>query len=234
MKAHRRPTCTRYLARMRPAIALAAYAALMASLLTDLYAPLEVFGPWWATVLLFGAAHVGVGLLVRTWWALAVPLPFLLAVGGPLGVLVLGLPLAGAVALGRLLGRLAARRAALLGTAAFLAALVPAGLAIARTAGRGPHVPAAVQARLPVDYSLVNLCPGAETPAALERRIRASAETLIRELRRRPNELVTYTFYYEDADDVTLDITVRELAHEQLEDLDCDPHLQQRIREAMI
>ncbi len=112
-------------------------------------------------------------------------------------------------------------------------ALLVAGLAAGCGAHRGAHVPPEVQKSLPVDYSLGNLCPGAETSPALARRIAATADALIRELHRRPDDLVTYTFEYEDADSQTRDITVRELAREQLGDLDCDPRLKRRIQAAM-
>jgi hypothetical protein len=57
-------------------------------------------------------------------------------------------------------------------------------------------------------------------------------------LRRRPDRLVTYTYYYSDDPEERRDITIRELAEEQLEDIesngpDCDPELERRIRAAM-
>jgi hypothetical protein len=112
-------------------------------------------------------------------------------------------------------------------------ALLLAGLAVACGSEHGPHVSPAVQRSLPVDYSLGNLCPGAETPQALERRISATADALIRELHRRPDDLVTYTFYSEESDPETRDITVRQLAEEQVSALDCNPRLKHRIQAAM-
>jgi hypothetical protein len=104
--------------------------------------------------------------------------------------------------------------------------------------GPGRIARASVEARLPIELSSGNLCPDAETPVDVERDVRARAEALIIELGRRPNELVTYTYY--DAhgpDDEEREITIRELAEEQLADLDsggdCAPELRRRIRAAM-
>jgi hypothetical protein len=49
---------------------------------------------------------------------------------------------------------------------------------------------------------------------------------------------VTYTYYSSDDPQERRDITIRELAEEQLEDIesngpDCDPELERRIRAAM-
>jgi len=79
---------------------------------------------------------------------------------------------------------------------------------------------------------------GAETPMTAAQDIRRRAEVLVRELRRRPNHLVTYTYYSAHGDDERRDITGRELAEEQLKDLesngpDCDPDLERRLRSAM-
>jgi hypothetical protein len=104
--------------------------------------------------------------------------------------------------------------------------------------GPGRIARASAEARLPIELSSGNVCPDAETPVDVERDVRARAEALIRELGRRPNELVTYTYYDGDgADDEAREITIRELAEEQLADLDsggdCAPELQRRIRAAM-
>jgi hypothetical protein len=58
---------------------------------------------------------------------------------------------------------------------------------------------------------------------------------LVRELRRRPNDLVTYTYFSEEEAPERRDITVRELAEEQLKDMDaaCSPALQDRVRWAL-
>ena len=99
-------------------------------------------------------------------------------------------------------------------------------------------MPAAVQSELPTEESLGNLCPGASTSPQLERDIRRRADVLIRELRRRPDHLVTYTYYYSDEPEERRDITVRKLAEEQLADIasggpHCAPELERRIRAAM-
>jgi hypothetical protein len=61
---------------------------------------------------------------------------------------------------------------------------------------------------------------------------------LIVELRRRPNDLVTDTFYYADGSEERRDITIRELAEQQLESLQnggraCAPKLMQRLQAAL-
>ena len=68
--------------------------------------------------------------------------------------------------------------------------------------------------------------------------MRRRAEVLIRELRRRPNDVVTEVTAFADGSDERRDITVRELAEEHLDDMEsptpeCDPELQRRIRAAM-
>ena len=99
------------------------------------------------------------------------------------------------------------------------------------------RAPASVVARLPIDANLGNLCAHTETPDALRRRITRSAEYLIQQLRRRPDDLLAYTYSYEGADDERRDITIRQLARDQLEYLKsggrrCQPALQRRIRAA--
>ena len=174
----------------------------------------------WAFPVLFVVAHVALGVAVRRRWALAGPAALSLAVfvaGGAAGlawtVLLVGMPaLMGLTALGWLVGRAAGPRRGVVLGGLLAVALVPVGWGVVEIGRRGPHVPPAVQARLPVRLSLGNLCPGSETPPRMERDLRRRAEVLLRELRRRPDELVTYTYHYEDRDDERLDITVRELA----------------------
>jgi hypothetical protein len=104
-------------------------------------------------------------------------------------------------------------------------------------------VPDEVQAQLPLTLSLGNLCRGAETPPELAPELRGGARLMIRELRRHPDWLVTYTYYYEDAPEgERKEITVRKLAEEQLADLrsgsaaglgKCSPDLQREIEDAL-
>jgi hypothetical protein len=63
--------------------------------------------------------------------------------------------------------------------------------------------------------------------------MRAAPALLLGELDRRPDDLVTYTFYSEESDPETRDITVRQLAEEQISALDCNPQLKHRIQAAM-
>ena len=214
------------------------YAVLVAALALPAFAGDE----WLAVLTLLAAAHVGLGAAVRRPWAVLLPVALCLiafVAGGAEGlawvILILGAP---ALVLLTLVGwGLAAvlpRDGVAL--ACLAVALVPAGWALVDTAQRGPHVPATLQRQLPIDYSLGNLCPHAETPPALERRLRREAEVLIRELGRRPRHLVTYTFHdAHSADEDRRDITIRELAEEQLAGMqpDCSPDLQRRLRAAL-
>jgi hypothetical protein len=233
----------------RAALAVGVYAALVISLVTPLYEPLDSGDDdWWAVLVLLAAAHVGLGAAAPHTWVLMLPTALSVvwfiadgATGFAWMALTIGAPaLVGLTALGIVLGHLLGRRSGAVAAAGFFSiALMPAVWAAAETARRGSHVPAAVQRQLPIEMSLGNLCPGASTPDKLERDIRRRAEVLIRELQRRPNDLVSYTYYYSDgADDERRDITVRELAEEQLADLEsggpnCAPELASRIRNAL-
>lgn len=130
------------------------------------------------------------------------------------------------------------RHAVALTLTAFACALIPvswAGIENARRA-TAEHVPDAVEAQLPTDESLGNLCPDAETPRKITRRLKHQIEVLIRELDRHPGWLVSYVYYYSDDPPERKNITVRELAEEQLKDLEtggnCVRALQRRIRDA--
>jgi hypothetical protein len=110
-------------------------------------------------------------------------------------------------------GRAFGRRADAIAVAFLVVALLPVAWAATETVRRGPHVPPSIQRRLPTDISLGNLCPGAETPPDVERDVRRRA-------------------------DEQRDITIRELAQTQLEDMEssgsrCDPELERRLRAAM-
>jgi hypothetical protein len=225
----------------RAALALCLYAVVVATTGVLLYEDDVV-----SYLVVLAAAHIGVGLGVGRWWVIVVPVVFtVLAVAlaqhdGIVFVLVLAVvPLVLLTAVGWALSH--GPRWLVAGGLAICAGavIVPAALAQVQRAKRGPHVSAALQRQLPVRESLGNLCPGAETPADVEREIRAGADVLLRELRRRPDDLVTYTYYYSDGGGTdTRDITIRQLAKEQLADLeaggrDCAPDLQRRLHAAL-
>jgi hypothetical protein len=227
----------------RAGLGLLAYAALFASLATPLYDPLfSGDDEWWVLPGLLAFAHLGLGAAVGRWWALALPVAFSFAfflLGGADDLaslwLIVGAPLLVAVTgIG-----LAFRSAAWAPIPLFVAAALPALWGAAETARRGEHVPASLERRLPIELSLGNLCPGAGTEPRLERELRQQTEVLIRELGRRPDDLVTYTYHdAHSADDDRREITIRELAEEQLSDLEtggpnCAPELERRIRAAL-
>jgi hypothetical protein len=227
----------------RAGLGLVLYAALAASLATPLYDPLFAGDDeWWLLPALLVFAHLGLGAAVGRWWALLLPLAFSLAfflLGGAEELawlwLILGAPLLVAcTAIG-----LAFRRVGWIAAPLFVLAALPTFWAGAETARRGQHVPASLERRLPIELSLGNLCPGAGTEPRIERELRRQTEVLIRELERRPDDLVTYTYYdAHSADEDRREITIRELAQEQLGDLEtggpnCAPDLARRIREAL-
>jgi hypothetical protein len=103
------------------------------------------------------------------------------------------------------------------------------------------HLPPSVQRQLPLDISLGNLCPGAETPPELVRDLRRKAEALLAQLHANPDALVSYTFYTEEEGPIRQDIPVHEVAELQLDDLrsgssdlgECAPDLQGRLEEGL-
>ncbi len=224
-------------------MALGIYAVVVVSLATPLYGPLS---SGWALFVLVVAAQLGLGAAIGRAWVLAVPVAvsiIAVLVWGAAGVEWFGVlvgvsVLVACTAVGMGLGRAFPARGDAIAIAFLIVALFPSVWAAAEILRRGPHVPASIQDQLPTDVSLGNLCPGAETSADVERDVRRRAEVLIRELRQRPTEVVTYTVYYEDSDPEHREITVRELAQEQLADMDsngpgCDPDLERRLRAAM-
>lgn len=98
-----------------------------------------------------------------------------------------------------------------------------------------------VQRQLPLDISLGNLCPGAETPPELVRELRRRADELLAQLRANPDTLVSYTFYTEEEGPIREDIPVREVAELQLDELrsgssdlgECAPDLQRRLEDGL-
>ncbi|MDQ3739959.1 MAG: hypothetical protein M3389_03350 [Actinomycetota bacterium] len=204
----------------------------------------------WLVALAVGA-HVGVAIVVRRWWVLLLPVaavaPFaVFAEEGELWILVVmfALPvLVVAAAAGWLLGRLLRDRAVPVGALVLAVAAIPLVLGAVETVDRADarELPAADQSRLPIGLSLGNLCPGAETPRHIVRRLRRQTEQLLVELERRPEWLVEYTYHYSDMDPDRTRITVEELAEEGLRALEngnwgsrvCAPDLQRRLREAL-
>lgn len=229
----------------RPSLlALLAYAAPLASLFTPLYD----FAPAgrdqsWALIVLLVATHVGLGLSVRGGWVLAVPvlpcLGWVVYVGASvflfagIGFLVL----LALTAVGQAAGR-ALRSRGSLSAAAFALASLPLVWGVVETLerSRAPHVTRSLQGELPIGSSLGNLCGRPDKPTELQRRTERSAEVLVRELDREPRALVTYMYTYADSSDTDRrEITVRELAEEQLDDLgpSCAPRLRRRIEVAL-
>jgi hypothetical protein len=225
-------------------VALGVYVALLATLATPLYDPFESGeDDSWVIFVLLWTAHVGLGAAVARPWVLMVPViaaivGFLATGGEALSWLIpiYGLPIALVLtAIGWAAGRLLKRRALPVAAGVFALAAAPAAWAGVETIKRSsaPHVPENVQKQLPTDISLGNLCP-AETSRRLRRDVEQRAEVLLRELRREPDALVTFTYYWAEGGEERRDITVRELAEEQLGDLhtggrDCAPQLQRRI-----
>ncbi|MDQ3934069.1 MAG: hypothetical protein M3340_05490 [Actinomycetota bacterium] len=233
------------------AAALAAYVAVVGSVFTPLYDPLTAGRDrtWWIVGAL-AAAHCGVGAALRRPRALLIPLPvaavaivtsdaglaMFAAVAGPLiGVVLIAAGWGLAEALRR-----THRGPAAVAALAFSPALAVWGWAAAETIGRldSPHAPRSLEMQLPNDdLGLGVLCdPEAEPDDA--RQARGHLETLIRELRDNPDLLVTYTYTYSDEPSDTREITVRELAEEQLDDLEegfqphC-PQVERRLRDAL-
>jgi hypothetical protein len=234
---------------MEPKAILAAgiYAALVLSPATSLYDPLSSGrDDSWALFVLLAAAHVGLGAAFSRAWVLVLPIALSVVAFLAWGAeelawlaIVLGAPaLVAFTAIGIGLGRASRQRHEAMAAGFFLVALLPAAWAAVETARRGPPLPAAVQSRLPTETSLANLCPGTATPARVRQDLSRRSEALLRELGRRQTHLVTYTYYSADGDDERREITVRELAEEQLKDMDahgpaCEPRLERRLRDAM-
>jgi hypothetical protein len=229
-------------------VGVAIYAALVLSLATPLYLPLgSGRDDSWALLVLLLAAHLGLGAAVRRRWALALPVAvsitaFVAAGADDLAwvAILVGAPaLVAFTAAGSAIGRAVRPQTGAIAVGFFAVAVVPAAWAAVETMRRGPPLPASVQRLLPTEISLGNLCAGAETAVTVEQDVRQRADVLLRELRRRPNHLVTFTYHAaHGGEDEHRDITVRELAEEQLKDLksngpNCEPDLERRLRSAM-
>lgn len=227
----------------RTGITLTAYAAMMLSLLTPLYEPLSSGSDGTWSLPLLGGAAVALGLGVARAWTLAlavvVCLAFFVAEGASgLAVLILveGIPfLLVMTGAGLLLARFSAARwqvPVLIGL--FALALVPAGWATGQRvqAARADRVPRDVEARLPTEGLLNGLCDPSLGRAHLDG-VRRQARALSKALESRPDELVSYLVPYADQEPEREDITVRELAEEQLRATDgCrDPDIRRLKRQ---
>ena len=193
-------------------------------------------------------ACLGLGLVERRLHVLLAPVAFCAVTAG-LGasegagwfVVVVVLPIllvatAGGLALGRLLGRRAAPAAAVLAAVGAAAALWGVATSIERA--RASRLPVAVQREIERGLHLVNLCPSSETAPEGRPPFEAAARALVREVRRRPDWLVTRTVSYSHGDDERETWTVAELARDELELLEeagprCEARLQQALRDAL-
>lgn len=218
----------------RLAFALGVYVALMASLGTSLYEPLsDGRDDSWALVVLFVAAHLGIGIIVRRAWVLLLPIGlavagFVFSGAGGLAwlILVFGAPvLVAATALGWLLGRRLAQHATPIAVAAFVVAAVPGLWAAVETAKRGAHVSASAQRALPTlaPFLVQDLCFKGDSrfdrthADEAGRRARRQFAALERSLRADPNMLVTVRFALAHAPGLkTREMTIRELAETHL------------------
>ena len=103
------------------------------------------------------------------------------------------------------------------------------------------QVPADIQRHLPLLTGFGGLCPDSSATAADRGQIGREADVLLRELKRRPDEVVTIEDSSFDEGYEPYEITVRELAERRLEDLrllsewlgDCAPRLRQRLTAAL-
>jgi len=216
-------------------LALAAYVALLTTLATPLYEPFESGeDDSWVTVVVLAGAHLGVGIAVARAWVLLLPVAasvigFFVTGGEALSwlILIFELPIGLVLtALGCAAGHFAGRWASVAAAPVFVVAAMPTAAAAVEAIERSnsPHVPAAVQRQLPIDESLSSDC-------GHKARAEAPARVLLRELDRNPDALVTYTYYFADTPDAEhRDITVRELAEEQLRDLRANPGCRDDVR----
>jgi uncharacterized membrane protein YhaH (DUF805 family) len=227
----------------------AAFVALMASLATPLYEPLTTGrDDSWLVAATVALAHLALGVAIPRLVVLAAPVAVCLILFGADGgeglswlILLFGLPaLVVVTGLGAVAGRrLRARRRWAAGGLLALALVAPV-MAAAQQVQRAtaPHVSPAVQRGLRTDLSFGNLCPDAETDRNVIRELRGAAALLLSELRRNPDHLVAYTYYWADDPPEKKQITVRELAQERLRDLEdsgsnCAPDVGRRLRAAL-
>jgi hypothetical protein len=231
----------------RAIIACGVFVVLTATLLTNIYDGLDRGeDQTWLLVVLAVGATLGLGALSRRAWSLAGPVvlccAFIANAASDLAwliVLFAGPVLLVAALVGWLIGRFGGRAGIGVGVAAFGAACVVPVIGIVDTVQREsrPRLPERAAARLPLDVSLGNLCDSAGSDPGFYRDVERRAEALIDELHRRPDHIVTVTVYYahgggEDEEN----LTVRELAEEELHDLEiggCRKKLRQQLRDGI-
>lgn len=226
----------------RAVVTLVIYGAVLATVLVVPTTHDESVGAALFASLLLG--HLVLGIGVARWWALAVPLAFavvLFVVADDEADAAIGLILVWPVAMvltavGVAIGRRAGTWIA--PVVAVLLAVVAAGpaFAVAEWLRRGPPLPAADEARLPIDNPVALIC-SRHSDAALDRRLRREVDALVVELGRRPNATVTVTEYYAHYNE-DVEMTVRDLGERRLAELEakgpnCEPALQDRLRGAL-
>jgi hypothetical protein len=109
-----------------------------------------------------------------------------------------------------------------------------------------PRLPKRAQDQLPLDVALAGLCPSAgASPEQLDM-LAQQGRALVRELRAHPDWIVTKTFYFEEGRPEPTDVTVRQLAEWELDELksnaerereetgqQCAPELIRNLEEAL-
>ena len=217
--------------------------AALASLATPLYEPLAIGADrTWLLLLLTGGAAVGTGALVGRAWVLllAVLAPVVgFVASGAEGLswllLIFGLPFALAcTGVGLALARWGPAGTSIpVAVFCFCVAIVPVGVAAGKQVHRASleRVPAHVEARLPTEPVLDQLCGGRLRPRERSR-LRRKARALSAALEARPDQLVRSLVPYADQPQAREDRTVEELAEEQLSGTDgCRDPAIRRLRE---
>jgi len=221
------------------------YVMFMLSLATPLYEPLSVGDDdTWTVLLLIGGASIGAGILIGRAWSLLAGVMTCIALfvaNGGEGlatlILVFGIPFfLVTTGIGLAVARFAPKGMLLpVASAAFVVALVPAALATEERNERASlqHVPRAIEAQLPTEGFLNDLCEPGVIPARYRAQSRREARALAGALRERPDQLVSYLVPYADEPPAREDRTVVELAKEQLRATDdcSDPVIRQLRRQ---
>jgi hypothetical protein len=212
-----------------PLVTVAAYVALLLVIPLADNPQIGMDEPW-GLIALLCFAHVGAGIGIRRAWVLLLPVGFCViaffATGAEgLSVLILTLEMPVLVCVtgvGILVGKFAGPRRGELAAIALAVAAVPAGVEVGAAFQRatGPRLPERVQHQLPKEYD--GVCAGSR-----------GARVLLRELERRPNLYLTYTFEYSDEPSETMPISVRELARVQLSTDRERCRLRQQIEKAL-
>jgi hypothetical protein len=121
---------------------------------------------------------------------------------------------------------------------ALTALLAPLAFTGCAGLGASRHVPQSTQAQLPIHDSLAEVCSGKRLSKARAERLRQEGKTLVRELRVHPDWLVTVTRIHSDPGPgnpryFPQDITVHELAADEIFGTGCMPALRSKLREAL-